>query len=77
MRYTGGLQAVREADAMVVCMGFGSPGATWTDYGAFKEGEGWDRSYTLPARQGRLISELAKLNPPADSGNPEKIPHAA
>ena len=35
-----GLQMLREAAAVVVCVGFDSPGVTWNDYGVFKETEG-------------------------------------
>ncbi len=58
-----GLAAIRGAAAAVVCVGFDSPGATWNDYGAFKEGEGWDRSYRLPANEARFIVNVAKVNP--------------
>ena len=58
-----GLQTLREAAAVVVCVGFDSPGATWNDYGDFKEYEGWDRQYRLPAEQARLLLKVAKVNP--------------
>ncbi|MEJ5170291.1 MAG: glycoside hydrolase family 3 C-terminal domain-containing protein [Fimbriimonadales bacterium] len=43
---------VRGADAVVVAVGFGPQ----------SEGEGWDRSYELPAAQVRTIREAARLN---------------
>jgi beta-glucosidase len=44
---------LRSADAAVVAVGFGPE----------REGEGWDRSYSLPDSQVRLIREVAALNP--------------
>ena len=58
-----GLQTLREAAAVVVCVGFDSPGASWNDYGPFKEYESWDRTYRLPTAQARLIQKVAKVNP--------------
>ena len=58
-----GKQAVREAEAVVVCVGFDDPGAFQADHGSADEREGWDRTYALPPGQMDLINTLAKLNP--------------
>jgi beta-glucosidase len=58
-----GLQAVRDAEAVVVCVGFDDPGVDQTEHGAADEREGGDRRYALPFGQGDLITALARLNP--------------
>ena len=58
-----GLQAVRDADAVVVCVGFDSPSSEGEDHGSYNESEGSDRRYVLPGGQPHLITALAKLNP--------------
>ena len=57
-----GLQAVRGADAVVVCVGFDDPSIEGADHGTADEHEGGDRRYALPGGQVNLITALAKLN---------------
>ena len=57
------VQAVREADAVIVCVGFDDHGASRGNFGDLDEREGSDRRYALPGDQARLIAEVAKLNP--------------
>ena len=58
-----GLQAVREAQAVIVCVGFDDPSMDDADHGSADEREGGDRRYELPAGQVKLITMLARLNP--------------
>jgi beta-glucosidase len=58
-----GVQAVRDAEAVVVCVGFDDPSIDGGDHGAADEREGRDRQYVLPNGQVDLITTLAKLNP--------------
>ena len=58
-----GRQLVRDADAVVVCVGFDDPGCFGADHGSANEREEQDRSYGLPGGQTMLINQLAKLNP--------------
>ena len=58
-----GVEAVRAADAVVVCVGFNDPGCFSADHGDFNEREEHDRRYELPPEQEAYIRRLAKLNP--------------
>ena len=58
-----GLELVRAADAVVVCVGFNDPGCFEANHGAFNEREEQDRSYGLPRNQDWLIDRVAKVNP--------------
>ena len=58
-----GVQAVRDADAVILCVGFDDHGNSGGNYGELSEHEGADRRYALPGGQMRLIGVLAELNP--------------
>ena len=58
-----GVEAVRAADAVVVCVGFNDPGCFAADHGSFDEREDHDRRYDLPPEQDAFIRRIAKLNP--------------
>ena len=58
-----GVDAVKAADAVVVCVGFNDPGCFAADHGSFNEREEQDRRYALPPEQEAYIHRLAKLNP--------------
>ena len=58
-----GVEAVKMADAVVVCVGFNDPGCFSADHGDFNEREEHDRRYELPPEQDAYIRRLAKLNP--------------
>lgn len=55
--------AVREADAVIVCVGFDTPGVNAPNRGALGEHEGGDRQYALPPGQEELIRAAAAANP--------------
>ncbi len=57
-----GLQAVRDAEAVVVCIGYDDHSVDGADHGESGEHENGDRRYALPAGQAHLVSALAKLN---------------
>ena len=58
-----GVEAVRAAAAVVICVGFNDPGCFAADHGSFNEREDQDRRYELPPQQEDFIRRLAKLNP--------------
>lgn len=58
-----GVDAVKAADAVVVCVGFNDPGCFSAEHGSFNEREDQDRRYELPLEQEAYIRRLAKLNP--------------
>ena len=58
-----GLDAVRDADAVVVCVGFNDPGCWEADHGSADEREDHDRRYDLPPDQDHLITRVARVNP--------------
>ncbi len=58
-----GLEAIRNADAVVVCVGFNDPGCWQADHGSANEREDHDRRYELPPEQDHLITRVARENP--------------
>ena len=58
-----GLDLVRDADAVVVCVGFNDPGCWQADHGSANEREEHDRRYELPPEQDKLITRVARVNP--------------
>ena len=58
-----GLEAIRNADAVVVCVGFNDPGCWQADHGSANEREDHDRSYNLPPEQDHLITRIGRENP--------------
>ena len=58
-----GVESVKAADAVIVCIGFNDPGCFTVDHGSFNEREEQDRRYELPPDQEAYIRRLAKLNP--------------
>ena len=58
-----GIAMVRQADAVVICVGFNDPGCWEADHGSSNEREEQDRRYSLPPDQDKLIARVAKVNP--------------
>ena len=58
-----GVAMVRQADAVVICVGFNDPGCWEADHGSANEREDQDRRYALPPDQDTLIARVARINP--------------